>query len=585
VSAALTAPHSHPGRRTLLLALVLALAVAALAFECTRTARQARAVSREIHALVEHRALALRAPEAYEDRRTWSMVAGLYQRRGWRPLWSDGRRPGVQADQIVQAIGGAGMHGLEPEEYGRSSLAASLRRFRRLAELVVGRDPHALAELDVTMSYACARFAWHLLNGRVPLSTLDPDWRRKSRPEDLERRIEEAARRRRLAEALRDLLPREADYVRLVTALARHRAIEDRGGWPPLSRGGRLKSGASGPRVAELSARLAAGGDLAAGGGPAALLRASFDQDVQRAVARFQARHGLEPTGIVDAATRAALDVPVEERIRQIELNLERRRWLPEDLGDPRVEINIPDYSLEAIENGRPALAMRVVVGRPASMTPVFSARTTYADLDPAWTVPKSIVVHEVVPALGRDPHYLDRSHMRVLRVADRDSGEVDARDVRWEDAAAADFEYIVRQDPGPDNPLGRIKFVCPNEYGVYLHDTPARSLFAAAERDRSHGCIRLERAAEFGDRLLRLTKSDSTRSFEELLAGGGVPRVRFKKPVPLHVLYWTAWVDEAGEVQFRNDIYGLDARIDAALRDRRTARFVLNPVSGPAGP
>jgi murein L,D-transpeptidase YcbB/YkuD len=228
---------------------------------------------------------------------------------------------------------------------------------------------------------------------------------------------------------------------------------------------------------------------------------------------------------------------------------------------------------------------MRVVVGRPASMTPVFSARTAYADLDPTWTVPRSIVLGEIVPELERDPLYLERSHMRVLRVADHDTGEVDAGGVPWEEAAAAGFGYLVRQDPGPDNPLGRIKFVCPNEYDVYLHDTPARSLFAAAGRDRSHGCIRLEHAAEFGDLLMRLTKSDSTRSFEELLAEGGVPRVRFRKPVPVHVLYWTAWVDEAGEVQFRNDLYGLDARLDTALRDRRTSKFVLNPVSEPAGP
>jgi murein L,D-transpeptidase YcbB/YkuD len=190
VSAALLPKLPHAGRRTLLLALVLALAVAALVFECARTAREGRAVGREIRALVEHRALVVRAAERYEDRRTWNLVAGLYQRRGWRPLWSDGRRPGVQADQLVQAIGAAGLHGLDPEEYGCASLAASLRRFRRLVQLVAGRDPHALAELDVALSYQCSRFAWHLLNGRVPLSTLDPDWWSRSRPEDLERRIE-----------------------------------------------------------------------------------------------------------------------------------------------------------------------------------------------------------------------------------------------------------------------------------------------------------------------------------------------------------------------------------------------------------
>jgi murein L,D-transpeptidase YcbB/YkuD len=582
VSQAPSPARLRPGRRLLPLAIALALAVVVLAVECARTQREARAVAREIRARVLHHRLALRAPEAWEDRRTWSLVAGTYQRRGFRPLWSDGRRPGEQAEQLVRAIGAAALHGLEPEDYGLAALSSSLQRHRRIARLVAGGDEKVLADLDVTMSYACALYAWHLLHGRVPLSTLDPDWSRTSDPEHLERRIAEAAKKRRVGEMLNDLLPREPGYARLLAALARLREIEDRGGWPPLSRGGRLRPGSRGPRVAELSARLAASADLPAG---AATLRASYDSVLARAVLGFQARHGLDTTGGVDAVTRAALDVPVEERIREVELNLERRRWLPDDLGDPRVEVNVPDCSLAAIENGRPVLAMRVVVGRPESMTPIFSARIGSAELDPAWTVPKSIVVGEIVPALGRDPHYLDRSHMRVLRVAGRDTFEADALDVPWQDAADARFAYRVRQDPGPDNPLGRIKFVCPNEYDVYLHDTPARSLFAAVGRDRSHGCIRLERAAEFGDRLLQLARSDSTQTFEEMLAQGGIPRVRFRKPVPVHVLYWTAWVDEAGDFQFRPDIYGLDARLDAALRDRRTARFVLNPPTEAAGP
>jgi murein L,D-transpeptidase YcbB/YkuD len=302
-----------------------------------------------------------------------------------------------------------------------------------------------------------------------------------------------------------------------------------------------------------------------------------YDKRLEWAVGDLQTRHGLPRSGIMGEATRTLLNVPVEQRIRQIELNLERWRWLPDTLGRRHVAINIPAYRLELVKDDHVVRPMRVVVGRRRSPTPVFSDRLAYLEVNPTWTLPKSVVVKEIVPTLKRHPDYLRENHMHVISIATAQRDTVDPAVVPWKDAASDTFMYLIVQEAGPENPLGRLKIICPNEYDVYLHDTPQRGRFTVAVRDYSHGCVRVEEVAELADSLLGRAP-DGTSPLDTLLLLPTWKRVRLPYQMPVHFLYWTAWVDDAGAVHFRDDIYGLDQRLDEALQKRTTAEFVLNP-------
>jgi len=216
-------------------------------------------------------------------------------------------------------------------------------------------------------------------------------------------------------------------------------------------------------------------------------------------------------------------------------------------------------------------------VGKRKSPTPVFSDAIAYIDVNPTWTLPPSVVQKEIVPTLKRDPGYLAANHMHVISIADAKRDTVDPALVPWKDAASDSFLYLIIQEAGGENPLGRVKIMCPNEYDVYLHDSPQRSRFSVAQRDYSHGCVRVEEAVELADSLLRVTPTD-TLFVDSLATRTTFRRVRLGKPVPVHFLYWTAWADSAGRMCFRDDLYGLDERLDQALRARTTAQFALNP-------
>jgi murein L,D-transpeptidase YcbB/YkuD len=411
----------------------------------------------------------------------------------------------------------------------------------------------------------------HLRDGRVPRGLLDREWTLSTRNLDwlahLRREHEHDP-----ARVFAALEPRHEGYRRLREALARYRAIAAAGGWPELPAGPPLAEGASDPRVALLVRRLVMTGDL-----PATARDTVFDRRLVSAIGAFQARQGIPRSGIVGEATRAILNVPVETRIRQIELNLERWRWLPEELGERRIEVNIPAYRLELVDSGRVARAMRVVVGKRVSPTPVFSDAVTYVDVNPTWTLPPSVVQKELVHELRRKPDYLAANGMYVVSIADARRDTVDASTVPWKQATSDSFPYLIIQGAGPENPLGRVKLMCPNEYDVYLHDSPQRSRFGVAVRDYSHGCVRVEEAVALADSLLRPVLAD-TATVDSLVARATWRRVRLPKPVPVHFLYWTAWADEAGRLCYRDDIYGLDERLEAALRTRTPAQLALNP-------
>ncbi len=276
----------------------------------------------------------------------------------------------------------------------------------------------------------------------------------------------------------------------------------------------------------------------------------------------FQQRHGLDPDGTVGPRTLSALNVTAEERVKQIAVNLERMRWLPAELGSRYIMVNVANFGLDVVEAGQPVLTMRAIVGRTYRQTPSFTARMNHLIFSPYWHIPHSIAVKDLLPKIQKDRRFLSRQKIRVFR----GSSQINPGSVNWRSLSEANFPYRLRQDPGPLNSLGRVKFMLPNRFNVYIHDTPSRELFDKAVRDFSSGCIRIDKPVELAEYLLA---DDPEWTSENVLAAMDQPReklVRLRRPIPVYFLYSTAWVDAEGTIQFRDDLYSRDALVAAAL-------------------
>jgi L,D-transpeptidase YcbB len=491
----------------------------------------------------------------------------FYAARDFRLAWSagdDGLSP--QAEALRRALLEAEADGLPASDYAVDAIE---RRWP--AEAAEDR-----AELDLLLTRAFLRYAADA-RGVVDPRGSDAGWQIEPPDGDDVASLEQALRSPDFAAALRAIESPHAEHARLRWALTHYRRIAAEGGWPTLPHGPALELGVRDERVPLLRARLTLSGDLRAptaaaeataeaatvAGGTGALDEGLFDTDLGQAVRRFQERHGLEPDGVVGPRTRAALNVTAAERADRILVNLERWRWMPRDLGRRHLLVNTAGFRLDYVEDGEPTLGMRVIVGKEGWGTPSFADRMTHIVLNPYWNVPPSIARGELLPKLREDPAAVAADGMRVFAGWDRDAAELDPLTVDWAAVPPGrGFPYRLRQDPGPKNPLGRMKFMFPNEHSIYLHDTPNRSLFRRAFRAFSHGCIRVEEPVRLASALLGW----APERIEAALAKGENAYVRLPEQVPVYLTYFTAWVEPDGTVQFRDDIYGRDANLLAAL-------------------
>ncbi|MBN2201990.1 L,D-transpeptidase family protein, partial [bacterium] len=497
-------------------------------------------------------------------------LPGFYERRLYLPGWSNKRGPTRRVDELIGVLRGADLEGLRTEDYhfaAIESLLVAVRTDIRSAGVII---PDRWAELDLLLTDAFLVYGSHLLAGRVNPETLSPEWVANRRGADLTFVLEKALKSGDIAGALAELAPPQRGFRRLREALAYHRAVADRGGWSMIPGGPGLKRGDHGPAVAALRERLRLGGDFGDLEWDDIEL---FDEELERILKGFQKRHGLTATGVMDAATLAELNVSVEDRIHRLELNLERWRWLPQDLGKRHIIVNIAAFELQVEEKEETVLSMRVVVGRPYHSTPVFSDTMRYLVINPYWNVPRNIAVREVIPHILRDSAYLTKEKTKVFKGWGPEALEIDPATVDWTAVDTTYFPYRLRQDSGPVNALGRIKFMFLNKYNVYLHDTPARRLFERDRRDFSHGCIRIQQPFELA---LYLLKKNSRWNREALLRELGESEehsVPLPEPIPVHLLYWTAWADADGTIQFRRDIYNRDLPLLKALRTPPSAK------------
>jgi murein L,D-transpeptidase YcbB/YkuD len=496
--------------------------------------------------------------------------------------WFDGGRPGRDAQQAVEQLAGAAGHGLEPQDYGAAALQQDIERAARGAPA----DPATVERLAQMLTAAMQRYLTDLHRGRVDPRQIHHGFKPLRRDDfDAASALRDALAAHRVPDAVRAVAPQLPQYERLRQALARYRALADHPAWlqplPPLplvragprGAGGKVEPGQAYAGLELLAQRLAALGDLAA----AAPVTPRYEGALVDAVTAFQQRHGLAADGVVGKATLAQLQVSPAARVRQIELMLERLRWTPLMQGPRMVVINIPEFVLRAYEVQGSRIVvreqMKVIVGKAMDThTPLFDEDMRYIEFRPYWNVPPSIARGELVPRLRRDPGYFEREGFEFVAAGGQVNGTLSAAQL---DAVLAG-QLRIRQQPGPKNALGDIKFVFPNRGNIYLHHTPSVRLFERERRDFSHGCIRVEHPVALARFVLQGMPEWTEERIRQAIEKGTSATLRLAEPVPVLIAYGTALVID-GRIHFFEDLYGLDRLLDAALRQRTRERQALH--------
>ncbi|MDH2326348.1 L,D-transpeptidase family protein [Cereibacter sp. SYSU M97828] len=480
-------------------------------------------------------------------------VARFYQERHYAPLWTSADAA-VRLQVFLRAIATASDHGLPTARYDADRLDRQIR---------AAATPQDVAQVEVDLTRAFLAYAHDLRSGAVVPSRVDATIVRDvSRREPL---TELAAFEADPAGFLRELPPQDPEYARLMNAARTLRAAD----WGDTVPGAILRPGQSGGGVIALRDRLVAMGYL---GRSAA---AGYDEPLRNAVVRFQTDHGLSADGVAGEATLAALNAGPDARLRSVLVALERHRWMNADRGARHIWVNLADFTTQIIDHGEVVFETRSVIGKevPDQRTPEFSDIMDHMVINPSWFVPRSIVTQEYLPQLQRN-----RNAVSHIQVVDAKGRVVDRGAVNFGAYTARSFPFSMRQPPSDRNALGLVKFMFPNKWNIYLHDTPSKSLFERTERAFSHGCVRLADPFDFAFALLSAQEANPEAAFRKILATGKETRVNLAAPLPVHLVYFTAVAPAGGRVNYRPDIYGRDAAIWDALD---AAGVALNEVQG----
>jgi murein L,D-transpeptidase YcbB/YkuD len=512
------------------------------------------------------------------------LIGKLYAANGYRLMWSDGEKPSTAALVLLQELRHASERGLDPEDYPGNRLAYLL------IDLIDSGHPgvEQWALFDASLSLAGLRFLSDLHYGRIDPASVGHNLTVERIRLDIPTTLAHLATAVNVGVAIDSLEPQFTHYALLKRELARYRELAAREGLndlPPLPARS-LKPGDVYPGAPQLQRLLTVLGDMAGGQPPSALppnaqppgeppaAAQTLTPPLVDAIKHFQYRHGEKPDGILGAATLAELTKPLSLRARQIELTMERWRWLPSELVSAPIIVNIPQFRLFAFESTADSEAhirqMDVIVGKAfeATQTPVFTADMSYLIFRPFWEVPYSIALKEIVPAARHNPSYIDQHQMQIVRGAG-DSASV-------QPSTAENVELVakgalrVRQKPGPNNSLGLVKFMFPNPYNVYLHSTPAQALFAESRRDFSHGCVRVSDPVGLAQYVLRDSPEWTRERIQAAMNGTSTLTVTLKNRIRIFFVYGTALVTEKGDALFFDDIYAHDQRLEAALNSRR---------------
>ena len=491
----------------------------------------------------------------------------FYGERDYRLAWFRKDELVPEANKFLEAMGRSERDGLDPQEYRIKDFNALFQQYESSNK----NDSTGLKlqkEIDLALTASYFNFASDFYKGKVDPEEVDHiEWNVERNNIKLHQALQTILQERDSRHPYYQFEALHEGYRDLRTALSQYRQIQQEGGWPKVEGIAEpLKMGDSSPVVPVLRRRLLPA-PQASVTGPGAN---RFDEQLDQVVKAFQMRHGLQPDGVVGGETLRMMNVPVEERIDQILLNMERWRWVPTHLTskedeDKYIFVNIPEYKLYVVEGGKEVFDMRVIVGKAMHSTPIFSDKVEYVVMAPYWNVPVSIVVNEFKPRLISNPSFLESQDMELLNGPSPEAQPISPDTVDWSRVTEENFNYLIRQRPGPRNSLGLIKFMFPNEYDVYLHDTPAESLFGQTSRGFSHGCVRVEDPEKLASYLLSDTPEWNKQTIQETMLGEEEKWVTLKQKVPVYIVYFTAWVDKNGAIHFRDDVYGHDKTLARA--------------------
>ena len=478
------------------------------------------------------------------------LIADAYTRNGFQPLWNNPQN----VQQLMELIRTATDEGLNPDDYMLRYLTMSVASDADTTIKVVNRE--------LLLSDAFFRLAYHYLFGKTNPKKLERTWNFRDGKDNTDPAglLLQSTQQNSIRTSLRQLLPTLPPYSALRKGLQRYRSIASNGGWAEIPAGGSLKKGMVGERIPWLKSRLLATGDLVTGTSPDTN---EFDGSLERAVYQFQQRHGLQADGIAGPETLAAMNIPIEQRIGQIRANMERLRWISRQLPEEYLLVDIAGFSVKHFLHGKENWSTRAVVGKPFRATPVFRSSMTHIVLNPSWTVPPTILAEDFLPQFRLDSSQLKKKNLSVI---DNSGHEIDPTTIDWSSATKKNFKYQLRQRPGPGNALGRIKFMFPNDYFVYLHDTPSKNLFGSSSRAYSSGCIRIEKPLELATLLLQ---KNNGWNYQRLLSELGNEQTRTIKldwQIPVLLMYFTAEAMDDNSILFRNDLYNRDRTIIDAL-------------------
>ena len=479
------------------------------------------------------------------------LLPEFYGQRSFEPAWSNEKNSREFISQLIKA----NEVGLSPFDYHYKLITDFSKNVR---------SPEEHAELDMLITDAYLLYASHLLNGKVNPETIDSEWkavRREGNPVSI---LQKAISNKNVSKSLDDLEQTNTSYRGLKEALKEYQNVLDNGSWIVLPDGPTLKPGITDSiRVPLLIKRLIISGDLNFEPED----RISFTEAIAQSLRKYQKRNGLEIDGNLGKLTTESLNISVENRIDQIKVNLERYRWIFHDLGEQYVFVNIAGFQMQVVENEQVVLQEKVIVGKPFRKTPVFSSKMTYLVLNPYWTVPPTILYNDIIPEVKKNVGYLSLKNIRVIQGYGSETKEIDPSTIDWNKYSQGKFPYTLRQDPGVINALGVVKFIFPNNYSVYIHDTPSKELFNRPERTFSSGCIRLNNPMSLVNYLLSDETGLNQEKINNMLSLGKEKTIMLKKPINVHIQYLTCWFD--GEsLQFRNDVYSRDKPVLQALNE-----------------
>jgi len=527
-------------------------------------------------------------------------LSELYSQNVNTLYWVDSKGPTSNAYEMAEIVRKSGDEALYPGDYNLEEIESTLRRIDSDKASGNSYYDEDLAELELLLSNAFLKYAHDMYYGRVRAEQINLDLESGEKPVNIPQLLVQATTSNNVQSSLDSLLPKYPVYGKLKVALSQYKEIAANGGWQTVPYGGKFEKGARGQRVIALRERLKVTGELDQSTPDSDV----FDETLNIAVKKYQDRNGLYVDGVVGDSTIEALNVPVQERISQIELTMERWRLLPQNMGNKFILVNIANYHLYGVENNADRLNMKIVVGKPQWNTPMFSDEMTHIVMNPYWNIPPSIFKDDIAPRIRQDSQYLSKrgidavgltppkkivtqesegievaENVETVSVAeDGKSGEQHLSEDEIQNKKAQEQyiakvlsgKYRLRQNPGPGNPLGQIKFLFPNKHSVYLHDTPNRGFFKRAQRNFSHGCIRVEKPIDLAEFVLTANGDWDQSRIQSSINSRKTRTVHLNQTIPVYILYFTAWVDDQGNVNFHKDIYGQDQTLLNALRTTR---------------